>query len=190
MKARHLIITMVLLGVTFSPLLAKGPKGGKGGGGGGGTTPVLSEKEASDLIFLREEEKLARDVYLALYDVWGTRIFLNISASEQRHTDAVANLIAKYGLEDPVVDDTPGVFTDPYLAQWYIDLVEQGTGENASLEDALEVGVFIEEMDIHDIEDLMLPDATQTDVQRVLTNLLAGSYNHLAAFEKSISALP
>ena len=184
MKTKHIVITTVILACIVSPLLAKGGKGN-----GGGTTPVLSDKEASDLIFLREEEKLARDVYLALYGAWGTPIFLNISASEQKHTDAVANLIAKYGLEDPVVDDTPGVFTNPDLAQLYIDLVTQGTEETTSLTDALDVGVFIEELDIHDIKDLMFPDATQTDVQRVLANLLAGSYNHLDAFEKSLAAL-
>jgi len=185
MKTKHFVIATVVLACISSPLLAKG-----GNGKGGGTTPVLSEKEASDLIFLREEEKLARDVYLALYDAWGTPIFLNISSSEQKHTDAVANLIAKYGLEDPVVDDTPGVFANPVLAQLYIDLVAQGSEETATLADALEVGVFIEELDIHDIKDLMLPDATQTDVQRVLSNLLAGSYNHLDAFTKSLAALP
>ena len=186
MNTKHIVITMAILACIVSPLLAKGGKGK----GGGTTAPVLSEKEASDLIFLREEEKLARDVYLALYDVWGTSIFLNISASEQKHTDAVKGLIDKYGLVDPVVVDDPGVFTNPDLAQYYIDLVAQGTGEGATLEDALNVGVFIEELDIHDIKDLMLPDATQTDVQRVLANLLAGSYNHLDAFEKLLAALP
>ena len=185
MKTKHVVISMVILACIVSPLLAKG-----GNGKGGGTTPILSEKEASDLIFLREEEKLARDVYLALYDVWGTPIFLNISSSEQRHTDSVKNLIVKYGLTDPVIDDTPGVFTNEVLAQLYIDLVAQGSEAGATLADALEVGVFIEELDIHDIKDLMLPDATQTDVQRVLANLLAGSYNHLDAFTKSLAALP
>ena len=183
MKTKYLVIATVVLACIVSPLLAKGGKGG-------GATPVLSEKEASDLIFLREEEKLARDVYLTLYDVWGTSIFLNISASEQKHTDAVANLIAKYGLKDPVVDDTPGVFSNPVLAQLYIDLVAQGSQETASLKDALKVGVFIEELDIHDIEIEMLPDAAQMDVKRVLANLLAGSYNHLDAFNKLLTALP
>ncbi|MEN8126642.1 MAG: DUF2202 domain-containing protein, partial [Planctomycetota bacterium] len=148
MKAKHVLIAMVILACVAGSLSAKG-----GRGKGGGSTPVLSDKEASDLIFLREEEKLARDVYLALYEVWGTPIFLNISASEQRHTDSVANLIVKYGLVDPVVDDTPGVFANPVLAQLYVDLVAQGSGEDATLKDALEVGVFIEELDIHDIKD-------------------------------------
>lgn len=182
MRAKHLIIAAVLVACIVSPLLARG-------GSGGGQTAVLSNKEASDLIFLREEEKLARDVYLALYDVWATPIFLNISGSEQRHTDSVKNLIIKYGLTDPVADDSRGVFTNPDLAQLYIDLVAQGSGADATLADAMQVGVTIEDMDIHDIKDLMLPDATQTDVQRVLTNLLNGSYNHLAAFEKQLDAL-
>ena len=183
MKAKRFIITMILLGCMVSPMYAKG---GRGNGGGGGTTPVLTEKEASDLIFLREEEKLARDVYLARFDLYEAQIFVNISVSEQRHMDSVKGLIDKYGLEDPVVDDTPGVFTNTVLTEIYAQLIEKGS---LSLKDALEVGVIIEEMDIHDIEVEMLPDATQTDVKRVLANLLAGSYNHLDAFNKSLAAL-
>jgi len=181
MKAKHFVIATVVLACIACPLLAKG-----GNGNGGGTTPVLSDKEASDLVFLREEEKLARDVYLAMFGLYETQIFVNISVSEQRHMDSVKGLLDKYGLEDPVVDDTPGVFTSPVLAEIYVQLIEKGS---LSLKDALEVGVIIEEMDIRDIEEEMLPTATQTDVKRVLANLLAGSYNHLDAFEKSLAAL-
>ena len=183
MKTKPFLIATVLLICVASPVLAKG---GKGNGGGGGTTPTLTEEEASDLIFLREEEKLARDVYLAMLDLYEAQIFANISVSEQRHMDSVKRLIDKYGLVDPVVDDTPGVFTNSDLGNIYAQLIEKGTH---SLEDALEVGVIIEEMDIHDIEVEMLPDATRLDVKRVLTNLLAGSYNHLDAFMKQLDAL-
>ena len=107
MKTKRFIIATVLLACVVSPILAKSGKGN----GGGGTTPILSEKEASDLIFLREEEKLARDVYLAMFDLYEAQIFVNISVSEQRHMDSVKGLIDKYDLEDPVVDGTPGVFT-------------------------------------------------------------------------------
>ena len=185
MNAKHFVLAMVILICTclVSPLLAIG-----GNGKGGGASPILTEKQATDLIFLREEEKLARDVYLELYDVWGTQIFLNISGSEQRHMDSVASLLDKYGLEDPVGEiDQEGEFTNDMIAGLYETLVIKGS---SSLRDAMEVGVIIEEMDIHDIEVEMLPDATQRDVERVLTNLLAGSYNHLEAFEKSIAALP
>ena len=182
MKAKTIIISVMLLACIASPVWAK-----KGKANGGGSTPVLSEKEASDLIFLREEEKLARDAYIAMFEMYGTQIFINISSSEQRHMDSVKGLLDKYGLEDPIVDDTPGAFTNALLSQIYADLIAKGS---LSLKDALEVGVAIEELDIHDIEVEMLPDATQSDVKRVLANLLSGSYNHLDAFTSQLDALP
>jgi len=42
----------------------------------------LSIQEKEDLQFLKEEEKLARDVYLYSYDLYGQKIFKNISNSE------------------------------------------------------------------------------------------------------------
>jgi hypothetical protein len=95
-------------------------------GGGGQTVPAsteLSAEEVENLLFVREEEKLARDVYLALAEKWDAPIFSNIAQSEQQHMDAVGQLIEKYGLEDPIVDDTPGVFTNGTLQRLYTDLV-------------------------------------------------------------------
>jgi hypothetical protein len=75
----------------------------------------LTEVEAEGLIFMREEEKLARDVYLTLYDQWDIPIFQNIARSEQTHTDAIKNLLDTYGLVDPMVNDKIGVFINPDL---------------------------------------------------------------------------
>lgn len=174
MKETKLSIVLILMTCLVSPAWAYG-----GRGNGGSTTPVLTEKEAEHLTFLREEEKLARDVYIALANQYGSSIFVNISASEQKHMDSVKGLIDKYGLIDPVVDDTPGVFTNTVIAGIYSDLMDKGV---LSLQDALEVGMDIEILDIEDIKDVMLPDVLQADVVRVLQNLLAGSYNHLDAF--------
>ncbi len=63
---------------------------------------ILTKEEAEDLLVLREEEKLARDVYLYSYDKYNTQIFSNISSSEQRHMDKILFLLTKYGLDDPV----------------------------------------------------------------------------------------
>lgn len=174
MKETKLAIVLILMTCLVSPVWAYG-----GRGNGGSTTPVLTEREAEHLTFLREEEKLARDVYIALANQYGSSIFVTISASEQKHMDSVKGLIDKYGLIDPVVVDTPGVFTNTVIAGIYSDLMGRGV---LSLTDALEVGVDIELMDIRDIKDEMLPDVLQADVVRVLQNLLAGSYNHLDAF--------
>ena len=64
-------------------------------------TLALSEEEKTDLTFMREEEKLARDTYLTLYEVWDLAIFSNIASSEQTHKEALPTLLKKYNLPDP-----------------------------------------------------------------------------------------
>jgi hypothetical protein len=145
---------------------------------------TLTQKEIEHIIFIREEEKLARDVYLTLYQSYETTIFANISESEQRHMDAMKRLIAKYKLEDPVEDDTVGKFTNQVLAELYFELVEKG---EVNYCEALQVGIDIEVLDISDIE-ITLNEELAQDVNRVLNNLLNGSYNHLNAFSSQYRA--
>lgn len=152
---------------------------------------TLSEEEIAHILHIRQEEKLARDVYLALYDHYAlepllARIFLNISNSEQRHMDAVKKLIEAYGLADPIQDDTEGVFpeTDDDFTSLYINLVAQG---KIGYCEALDAGSRIETLDIDDLE-FALNEATSPAVIRVFTNLLNGSYNHLNAFESRIAS--
>ena len=160
--------------VLVVPLSAKGPAFGKKGQ----TPGTLTDSEIEHITHIREEEKLARDVYLKLSEKYQAPIFLNISESEQRHMDAVKGLIAKYGLDDPVKEDTIGVFTNQIFKELYIHLVAKG---NESYCAALQVGIDIEELDIEDIK-FALVDVTAKDVTRVFNNLLSGSYNHLSAF--------
>lgn len=42
-----------------------------------------------DLLYMREEEKLARDVYITLYEKWGIPVFNNISNRESDHNDLI-----------------------------------------------------------------------------------------------------
>ncbi len=141
-------------------------------------TGVLTEDEAQALLFMREEEKLARDTYLALYEMWQLPIFQNIAASEQTHTDAVKTLIERYGLVDPMVNDEAGVFVNQDLQNLYDTLVAQGS---QSVADALKVGGAIEEIDILDLE-VRIAQTEKTDIILVYENLLKGSRNHLRAF--------
>ena len=142
------------------------------------SSETLSEDEAAGLLFMREEEKLAHDVYMALYAQWQLPIFQNIAGSEQTHTDAVVQLLTRYGLDDPAAGLAAGEFTDPTLQSLYDQLVAQGS---VSLEAALRVGAAIEEIDILDLEE-RLSQTDKADIQRVYGNLLAGSRNHLRAF--------
>lgn len=141
-------------------------------------TSDLSETEVADLLYMREEEKLAHDVYLAMYDQWGVNVFQNIAASEQTHTDAIMYLLDRYSLVDPVGDNAPGVFVNQDLQTLYDQLVEQGS---QSLADALRVGAAIEEIDILDL-DATIARTDHADIVLVYQNLSAGSENHLRAF--------
>ena len=144
----------------------------------------LSEAEIEGLILMREEEKLARDVYLTLGETWELEIFFNIAESEQTHTDAIKDLLDRYGIEDPVKDDGVGVFTSPVLAELYEALVTQG---EKSLVDALIVGATVEDLDINDLSEL-LEETDNADIIVVYENLSKGSRNHLRAFVSQIES--
>jgi len=155
---------------------------GNGNGNGTGTSVLdipasdLSSEEAAALTFMREEEKLARDVYTALYGIWGQPTFTNIAASEQAHMDEVKLLLDRYNLADPALE--PGSFTDPNLQALYDRLVAQGS---VSLAEALKVGAAIEEIDILDLQE-RLAQTDNADIQQVFNNLMMGSENHLRSF--------
>jgi hypothetical protein len=143
---------------------------------------VLSAAERAALQYMREEEKLAHDVYVTLYDLWGLRVFSNISASEQQHTSAVAALLSRYGVSDPAAGNAVGEFTDPALQQLYDELIAQSSTSVAA---ALKVGAAIEEIDILDLQE-RVGATTHADIVRVYSNLLAGSENHLRAFVSNL----
>lgn len=180
----------------LAPLLAA-----CGGGGDSvaslGTTPtaslmaatpvaasVLSADEIAGLKFMREEEKLAHDVYVALFNVWGANVFSQIALSETTHTETILALLTKYGLPDPAAGKAPGVFEDPDLQALYNTLIAMG---RPTLIDALKVGALIEETDIHDI-DVRKAVAKEADILQVYDSLLCGSRNHLRAFNGELLA--
>lgn len=141
----------------------------------------LTAEEANDLVYMQEEEKLARDVYIVLYEKWGLQVFRNIGDAEQTHMDSIAVLIERYSLESPLEDST-GAFTNPDLQSLYEQLVLEGS---ASPEDALRIGALIEEIDIVDLEEAV--DRTDNeDVIFVYDNLMRGSRNHLRAFVRNL----
>lgn len=152
------------------------------------TTPTIAAQpltvsETETLLFVREEEKMARDVYLTLYNKWGLKVFQNIATrSEQQHMDTIKVLVDAFGYVDPVSSDAVGAFTDPVILKLYNDLVARGM---TSSQEALMVGGFIEEFDIKDIQDAIdeaKQGTNQAAVIQAYDGLLCGSRNHLRAF--------
>jgi hypothetical protein len=137
----------------------------------------LTQEEISDLIFLREEEKLARDVYLNFYEKYNLQIFKNISNSESQHMSTVLKLLNKYDIEDPASPNI-GVFHNTDLQKIYNDLIAQS---NISLVEALKVGNKIEDLDISDLT-LNESRTYNVDILSVYGTLKCGSRNHLRNF--------
>ena len=144
------------------------------------TAGALGEDERNDLLLMREEEKVARDVYLRLYDRWGLPPFANISGSEQVHMDAILALLQHFGLEDPARGLEIGAFRDPKMQALYDILIAQGL---KSREEAVRVGLAIEELDIADLR-AAAGRARKPEILAVYAELERGSRNHLRAFNR------
>jgi hypothetical protein len=170
--------------VGASPVLFAG-KGGHGGNRNSDqsvSVSQLSPQEAESLLFMREEEKLARDVYITLYEQWNNQVFDNISSAERRHMEKMRIKIEKYGLTDPITDDSVGVFNNTELQELYWKLVTKGQSSEL---DALYVGGYIEEIDIIDLQNA-IDESNHADITRSYQNLMRGSNNHLRAFVRQI----
>jgi hypothetical protein len=146
------------------------------------TVSAITPGDASEILFMKQEEKLARDVYQSLGDLWGTQVFFNINRSEQRHMNSVDSLIAQFALEDTCPIE-PGVFTIPELQELYDTLMAKGV---QSEKDALEVGVLVEETDIADLK-VAIDQIDDATVDQIFGNLLRASYNHLNAFNSALT---
>ncbi len=145
---------------------------------------ALTPAEATSVLYMKQEEKLARDVYQAMAVRWDHVTFRNIATSEQRHLEAVDRLIARYGLTDPTPAE-PGRFSIPELQKLHDDLIAQGS---LSLVDALRVGVLVEETDIADLKEVM-GVVSEPMLERVFGNLLRASGHHLNAFNAALGTV-
>jgi hypothetical protein len=145
---------------------------------------VISETELDILLKMKEEEKLARDVYTALNIKWNNQVFSNISAAENTHMNAIIFLLQDYGTDYTSVPD-PGKFTNQAIQTLYDELVGKGS---ASIEEAWKVGAIIEELDITDLVE-SLENVTDESINLVFENLMRGSRNHLRAFTRQLTFL-
>ena len=178
-------IAIASLTVALLATSAVAAKGNKGGGSRTSTTSAMTQEQKDVLLFIYQEEKVARDTYITLGNQYpNQKVFQNIQGSEQKHMDSAQSLCEKYGVDISNVDETDiGVFVVPVLQELYDTLVAQGSESELA---ALEVSVYVEITDIDDLEDAEI--SMPSDVVKVFENLKAGSYNHLDAFNAAVNA--
>lgn len=146
--------------------------------------PVLTTDEKAGILFMREEEKLARDIYDSMFIKWNTNPFENIRLSERVHMQEMKELIDVYKLVDPVekTKDKPGSFENTTLKKYYDELIKKGS---SSFVEALKAGAFIEEIDLRDLESAK-SKTTNTTIITAYDYLIMGSENHLRAFYRRL----
>ncbi len=147
-------------------------------------TQDLNDAELASLLKMKEEEKLACDIYSALYQKWGSTIFNRIAAAENNHLNAIIRLLEYYGSPDTLAGEA-GIFTDANVQILYNELLSRGS---ASVEEAYKAGALIEEMDIKDLSDA-LGTISNPNIVMVYENLVRGSRNHLRSFYKQLTSL-
>ncbi|MEN2282254.1 DUF2202 domain-containing protein [Algoriphagus sp. SE2] len=151
-------------------------------------TSGLTEADQTTLLYMREEEKLAHDIYINAFDKYGVLAFQNIATSETKHIEAVLNAMNRYQVTDPLNGSTDvGEFTIPEIQDLYLQLLEK---VNESQNEALLVGLLIEDLDIYDLENA-IAETNNTTLSFLYENLKCGSMNHMRSFESlaSLSSL-
>jgi hypothetical protein len=197
LKNRLGILKMKIFDVTryFALALFMAIVGGCGGGGGQGKTiplgtlqPLVGTEEKT-MLFVREEEKMARDVYLTLYAQWADQTFYSIATkSEQQHMNNVKAMLDNLGIADPVVNDAAGAFTNTDILALYGSLLARGS---VTLNEGLAAGAYIEEFDIIDVQkarDEVAGGSNQLPILQTYDMLLCGSRNHLRSFAAQLGA--
>lgn len=147
---------------------------------------TLTQEEINALVHMREEEKLARDIYTVLGETTLSAVFKNIPRSEQTHMDAFDQLLDRYEILDPVIDESAiGTFTDPFFTNLFIELKEKG---QQSDKDAFEVGAMVEDLNMANL--IKYGEATdKPDLQLAYNTLLKQSKNHMSAFVRQLDRL-
>ena len=176
-KASLAVAGAVTAGLAFASWNA-GALTGATPGGARVAAGTVSTAEASGLAFSREEERMARDLYALYADKYGVAMFSRISASEQRHFDAVGVLISRYAVTDPSVGARAGVYADPAIQKLYEGWKKSGL---TSVTAAYRTAIALEKRDIADLNRLQAA-SSNADLDRVYANLERGSDHHLAAF--------
>lgn len=179
------VVALLVLAITsFSTLNSSTEKPEKKLKAQSATTivPDLSTDDKASLQYMREEEKLARDVYVFLGAKWESKVFKNIPKSEQRHMDAVLRLLNKYNIDDPVGNNGYGKFSNPKFTDLYQKLTLAGS---VSALEAYKIGATIEDLDIYDLQK-EIAKTDKDDIKMVYENLMRASRNHMRAFYRNI----
>ena len=182
---KKILIATLALAMLTTGVLAANSASKRSTGKSVTTTTTLSAEQLDTLVYIYQEEKVARDTYITLGNMYSNQnVFANIQESERTHISKAKALCEKYGADISTIDESNiGEFVVPVLQELYDTLIAQGSQSELA---ALMVGEYVELTDIEDLEHAEI--GMPSDVVQVYENLKAGSLSHLDAFRSAIDA--
>jgi len=159
---------------------------------------TLNYDQKQSLTYMWDEERLARDLYKALYNQYpNAKPLYNIyTKSETKHVTWVEALAEKYDLNLTNTTDltggysaqvlsayAEGIFILPELKNLYDTLYAEGVNSEV---DALKVGCKVEVTDVNDLNSYITVAGSAKDMKLAYENLCSGSYNHYWAFDGAL----
>ena len=177
---KTLQITLLLLSVITATLFISSCSNDDNNNSDLTNSTEINQIDTGALLFMLEEEKLARDTYTFLDSKWNINQFANIKKSEQSHMDAIIKLLEQYNISYTILPY--GEFAEDNLQSYYNQFIENGQINQIN---ALQIGATIEDLDIVDLEEY-IKKTTNSSIISVFESLQCGSENHLRAFVSSI----
>ena len=162
----------------------------------------LTDEQKYAIAYMWNDEKMAHDLYLALYNKFPNQnVLYNIATkAESTHELTVENLAQAYDInitnyqngygehysQNDLDKYGAGEFFIPAVQQTYDTLYNQGSKSEI---DALKVGCMVEVVDVDDLNKYLDVVKDKPDIVNAFENLRSGSYNHYWAFDTALKNL-
>ena len=161
------------------------------------TTDLVQEMKDS-LTYMKDEERLASDLYLNLYNYYKNYSDLEIKQlnniatnTENDQISIIKSLVKRYDLnssEPQDVNISRGVYENQVIQDLYDKFY--AIGQN-SQEEALKVGCMVEVTDINDLDKYisLAKESNATDIETAFKALRDGSYHNYWTFDQTLKNL-
>ena len=147
------------------------------------STADLTADEIEFIYAVREDEKVARDLYFSFFGTFGLKPFENIGKAEDNHIKATEKLFDYYEIDYPALSEN-GKFENAIRQKLYDSLLLKGTPEL----EAFKVMALLEETNIAEYGEV-LKTIVNPNIKIVIENLAKASVNHFKAAIRQITAL-
>ncbi|NTV17903.1 MAG: DUF2202 domain-containing protein [Bacteroidales bacterium] len=147
------------------------------------STADLTADEIEFIYAVREDEKVARDLYFSFFGTFGLKPFENIGKAEDNHIKATEKLFDYYEIDYPALSEN-GKFENAIRQKLFDSLLLKGTPEL----EAFKVMAMLEESNIVEYGEV-LKTIANPNIKIVIENLARASANHFKAAIRQITAL-